>query len=89
VRRAAINLTPLTIVGLFTVTAMLVFYSLEKRSLWFALALHFLVCKDRHMLSCRAQFIWAGVAERRLVAGLLSEEQVNIWPTKFRSVLLV
>ena len=32
------NMTPLTIFGLFAVTAMLVFYALEKRSPWFVLA---------------------------------------------------
>src|SRR5438445_160302 len=32
------NVTPLTIFGLFAVTAMLVFYALEKRSPWFILA---------------------------------------------------
>lgn len=30
--------TPLTIFGLFAVTAMLVFYAMEKRSPWFILA---------------------------------------------------
>jgi hypothetical protein len=33
-----ISVTPLTIFGLFAVTAMLVFYALEARSRWFILA---------------------------------------------------
>jgi hypothetical protein len=32
---------PLTLFGLFAVTAMVVFYTLEKRSLWFILAFAF------------------------------------------------
>ena len=32
------NMNPLTIFGLFAVTAMLVFYALEKRSRWYILA---------------------------------------------------
>jgi hypothetical protein len=32
------NVTPLTLFGLFAVTAMLVFYALEARSRWFILA---------------------------------------------------
>jgi hypothetical protein len=36
VTRAAINMTSLTKFGLFAVTAMLVFYALEKGSFWFA-----------------------------------------------------
>ena len=32
------DMNPLTIFGLFAVTAMLVFYALEKRSRWFILA---------------------------------------------------
>ncbi|MGC2259009.1 MAG: hypothetical protein WA594_11945, partial [Candidatus Sulfotelmatobacter sp.] len=32
------DVTPLTIFGLFAVTAMLVFYALEARSRWFILA---------------------------------------------------
>lgn len=31
-------MSPLTVFGLFAVTAMLVFYSLERRSAWFILA---------------------------------------------------
>jgi hypothetical protein len=34
----AISMTPLTIFGLFAVTAMLVCYALESRSRWFILA---------------------------------------------------
>jgi hypothetical protein len=34
-------MSPLTLFGLFSVTAMLVFYSLEKRSPWFILAFAF------------------------------------------------
>ena len=33
-----IDMSPLTIFGLFAVTSMLVCYALEKRSLWFILA---------------------------------------------------
>lgn len=32
------NMNPLSLFGLFAVTAMLVFYALEKRSRWFILA---------------------------------------------------
>lgn len=32
------KMDPLTIFGLFSVTAMLIFYALEKRSRWFTLA---------------------------------------------------
>jgi Mg/Co/Ni transporter MgtE len=38
VRRAAINMTPLTMFGLCAVTAMPVFYAFEKRSPWLILA---------------------------------------------------
>ncbi len=33
-----INMSPLTVFGLFAVTAMLICYALEKRSTWFILA---------------------------------------------------
>lgn len=65
-------MTPLTLFGLFAVTAMLVCYALEKRSPWFILAF---------ALSCGlgsaygflqgawpfgiVEAIWAGVAVRR------------------------
>ena len=67
-----IEMTSLTIFGLFAVTAMLVFYALEKRSPWFILAF---------AASCLlgsaygfvqgawpfgiVELIWAGVAVRR------------------------
>jgi hypothetical protein len=65
-------MTPLTIFGLFSVTAMLVCYALEKRSPWFILAF---------AVSCLSgsaygflqgawpfgavELVWAGVALRR------------------------
>jgi hypothetical protein len=42
------NVTPLTIFGLFAVTAMLIFYALEKRSPWFILGIRlFLLARIR------------------------------------------
>ena len=71
-KRAAINVTPLTIFGLFAVTAMLVFYGLEKRSPWFTLAfaLSCLLGSAYGFLQGAwplgiVEFIWAGVAVRR------------------------
>ena len=40
-KHAAVEMNPLTIFGLFSVTAMLIFYALEKRSPWFILAFSF------------------------------------------------
>jgi hypothetical protein len=69
----------LTAFGLFAVTAMLVFYSLERRSPWFVLAFAFscLLGSAYGFLQGAwpfgiIEFIWAGVAVRRwwLVYGL-------------------
>ncbi len=66
------NMTPLTILGLFAVTAMLVFYALEKRSPWFILAFasSCLLGSAYGFLQGAwpfgvVEFIWAGVAVRR------------------------
>ena len=63
------NVSPLTIFGLFAVTAMLVFYALEKRSPWFILAFasSCLLGSAYGFLQGAwpfgiVEFIWAGVA---------------------------
>jgi hypothetical protein len=65
-------MTPLTAFGLFAVTAMLMFYGLEKRSSWFILAFSFscLLGSAYGFLQGAwpfgaVEFIWAGVAVRR------------------------
>ena len=70
--RAALNVNPLAIFGLFAVTAMLVFYGLEKCSPWFilAFALSCLLGSAYGFLQGAlpfgiVEFIWAGVAVRR------------------------
>ena len=70
--RAAINMTSLTMFGLFAVTAVLVFYALEKRSPWFVLAFAFscLLGSAYGFLQGAWPFgivelIWSGVAVRR------------------------
>ena len=70
--RAAINMTSLSMFGLFAVTAMLVFYALEKRSPWFVLAFAFsclLGSADGFLQGAWpfgiVEFIWAGIAARR------------------------
>ena len=67
-----IEMTSLTIFGLFAVTAMLVFYALEKRSPWFisAFAGSCLLGSAYGFLQGAWPFgivelIWAGVAVRR------------------------
>lgn len=71
-KHAAINVTPLAIFGLFALTAMLVFYGLEKRSPWFilAFALSCLLGSAYGFLQGAwpfgiVEFVWAGVAVRR------------------------
>ncbi len=70
--RAAINMTSLSMFGLFAVTAMLVFYASEKRSPWFVLAFAFscLLGSAYGFLQGAwpfgiVEFIWAGIAARR------------------------
>ena len=65
-------MTPLTIFGLFSVTAMLVCYALEKRSPWFilAFAVSCLLGSAYGFLQGAWPFglveaVWAGVAVRR------------------------
>ncbi len=62
----------LTLFGLFAVTAMLVFYALEKRSHWFILAFAFscVLASIYGFLQGAwpfgiVEFVWAGVALRR------------------------
>jgi hypothetical protein len=65
-------MTPLTIFGLFSVSAMLVCYALEKRSTWFILgfAASCLLGSAYGFLQGAwpfglVEFVWAGVALRR------------------------
>ena len=65
-------MNPLTIFGLFAVTAMLVFYALEKRSHWFILAFAGSACSARPMdffkapgRSVLVEAVWSVVAVRR------------------------
>jgi len=44
----------LTLFGLFAVTAMLIFYALEDRSMWFILAFAGACAMGRSMASCKA-----------------------------------
>jgi hypothetical protein len=65
-------MTPLTIFGLFSVTAMLVCYALEKRSRWFILAFA-VSCLSGSAYGVlqgawpfgAVELVWAGVALRR------------------------
>jgi hypothetical protein len=67
-----LSVSPLTIFGLFAVTAMLVCYALEKRSPWFvfAFAVSCLLGSSYGFLQGAwpfglVEFVWAGVAIRR------------------------
>ena len=78
-------MTQLTIFGLFSVTAMLAFYGLEKRSTWFVLAFAFscLLGSAYGFLQGAwpfgiVEFTWAGIAVPAAGGCLLSNGQVKI-----------